>query len=533
LGITSERDRIPLAGSEKEAVSGAKEIGEVDPNERFEVTIVLRPKSFGNRSSPEPTTPLQLKKRKYLSREEFAAVQGADVGDFQKIREFASENGLVVSQIDPSRRSITLSGNTAGFSQAFGVELKRYEHPEQGGVTFRGRTGPLFIPSYLAEIVLAVLGLDNRPQAAPRIRPIRPEQLAITSYSPPEVAKLYDFPNGPDGTGECIGIVELGGGSNQADLTTYFQGLSVRVPKLVTISVDGGTNSPTGDPNGPDGEVMLDIEVAGSIAPGAVIAVYFAPNTDRGFVDALTTAVNDAQNKPSVISISWGSAENTWTAQAIQSFNQALQDASTMGVTVCCASGDGGSTDGQTDGLVHVDFPASSPFALGCGGTQLVSSKGVITSEVVWNNGSAGGATGGGISDVFPLPDWQKGFKVPASSNPGGRIGRGVPDVAGDADPSTGYTVRVDGQSQTYGGTSAVAPLWSGLIALMNQKLGHSIGFINPILYGNYSSKLSGDFRDITSGNNGAYSAAAGWDPCTGLGSPDGAKLIKSVLALP
>ena len=492
----------------------------------------LKPKFLTSRSFPDTLTTTPLKNRRHLTRQEFTASHGASSGDFQKIQEFANENGLSVSGIDPSRRCVTLSGTAAHFSQAFGMVMKRYEHPRQG-ITFRGRTGPLYVPRSLADIILAVLGLDDRPQAAPRIRPIRPEQKAITSYSPPEVAKLYDFPNGPDGSGECIGIIELGGGSTQSDLTTYFQSLGVRLPKLVTVPVDGGTNSPTGDPNGPDGEVMLDIEVAGSIAPGSVIAVYFAPNTDRGFVDALTTAVNDAQNKPSVISISWGSAENTWTAQAIQSFNQALRDASTMGVTVCCASGDGGSADGQTDGLAHVDFPASSPFALGCGGTQLVSSGGTITSEVVWNNGSAGGATGGGISDVFPLPDWQKGFNVPPSSNAGDHIGRGVPDIAGDADPATGYSVRVDGLSQTYGGTSAVAPLWAGLIALINQKLGHSVGYINPILYGNYASKLSGDFNDITSGNNGAYSATAGWDPCTGLGSPDGAKLLNAILALP
>ena len=523
--------KVPLPGSEKSAVEGATEIGGVDPSEKIDVTVILRPgvnvnRAFGASMRVPP------KKRRHLSREEFAASHGAPSGDMQKIREFASQMGLTVKDENLSRRSITLLGTAGQFGQAFGVVLKRYRHPEEEGSTFRGRTGPLFVPSELSDIILAVLGLDDRPQAASHIRPIQPEQLAIASYSPPEIAKLYDFPNGVDGTGECIALIELGGGFNPSDLTTYFQNLGIKLPTVVAISVDGGKNTPTGDPNGPDGEVMLDIEVAGSIAPAANIAVYFAPNTDRGFVDAVTTAINDAQNKPSIISISWGSAESTWTSQAIQSLNQALQDASSMGVTVCCASGDGGSSDGQTDGLAHVDFPASSPFVLGCGGTQLVSNNGAIKSEVVWNNGSTGGATGGGISDVFGLPDWQKGFNVPPSSNTGGHLGRGVPDVAGDADPSTGYVVRVDGQSQTFGGTSAVAPLWAGLIALMNQKLGHSIGFINSVLYGNFSAKLIGDFHDITSGNNGTYSAAAGWDPCTGLGSPDGAKLLNAIVGL-
>ena len=250
-------------------------------------------------------------------------------------------------------------------------------------------------------------------------------------------------------------------------------------------------------------------------------------------MDAISTAVNDAQNKPSVLSISWGSAESAWTMQAIDALNQALQDAASVGVTVCCASGDSGSSDGVSDGKAHVDFPASSPYVLGCGGTRIVSNSGGTPSEVVWNDtAQGGGATGGGISDVFALPSWQDGAKVPPSANPGGKIGRGVPDVSGDADPSTGYSVRVDGKNEVFGGTSAVAPLWSGLVALLNQKLGQAIGFLNPLAYEKLfsASSTTDDFHDITSGNNGAYSAGVGWDPCTGLGSPDGQKILNSLL---
>ena len=268
---------------------------------------------------------------------------------------------------------------------------------------------------------------------------------------------------------------------------------------------------------------MLDIEVAATIAPKAKIAVYFAPNTDRGFLDAVTTAVHDTTRKPSVVSISWGGPESSWTPQAMQSFDQAFQDAADLGVTICCASGDNGSADMAQgwDGKAHVDFPASSPSVLACGGTHVDAAGGTVTSEVVWNDLPTGGAGGGGVSDTFALPTWQAKSGVPPSANAGGHVGRGVPDVCGDASPRSGYIVRVDGQQAVIGGTSAVAPLWAGLIALLNQHFGHPVGFLNPVIYGLPPAAKA--FRDITSGNNGAYSARAGWDACTGLGSPDGA----------
>ena len=297
---------------------------------------------------------------------------------------------------------------------------------------------------------------------------------------------------------------------------------------MVAVSVDGGQNAPTGDPNGPDTEVMLDIEVSGAVAPGARIVVYFAPNTDAGFLDAISQAAMDTVNKPSVLSISWGGPESSWTAQSLQSFNSALQSAAAVGVTVCIASGDNGSDDGVGDGQDHVDFPASSPYALACGGTKLTISGSAISSEVVWNEQASNeGATGGGVSGTFPLPTYQANANVPPSNNPSGFVGRGVPDVAGDADPATGYQVQADGQSFAVGGTSAVAPLWAGLIALFNQSEGKSLGYLNPALYQNGES--GGAFHDITSGNNGDYSAAAGWDPCTGWGSPNGAALLQAL----
>ncbi len=201
--------------------------------------------------------------------------------------------------------------------------------------------------------------------------------------------------------------------------------------------------------------------------------------------------------------------------------DQAFQAAAALGITVCCAAGDNGSGDGvTTDQLAHVDFPASSPYALGCGGTRLEAANNQVTSEVVWS------ATGGGVSDFFTLPTWQANAGVPPSANPDHHVGRGVPDVAGDADPQTGYDVYVDGQSVVFGGTSAVAPLWAGLIALMNQQRGQPVGYLNPKLYQNYQRLIKAEaLRDVTSGDNGAYSAGLGWDACSGVGTPKGAKL--------
>ncbi len=383
--------------------------------------------------------------------------------------------------------------------------------------------------------VEAVLGLDNRPQAQPHFRVLgsainagaggtkgfaRAHAAAAgTSYTPVQVAQLYQFPQGATASGQTIGIIELGGGYRAADLTAYFKTLSQTAPKVTAVSVDGGKNTP-GNANGADGEVMLDIEVSAAVAPGAKVVVYFAPNTDQGFIDAVSTAVHDTTNNPSVISISWGGPESSWTAQAMNALDDACQSAAALGITITVAAGDNGSTDGATGN--NVDFPASSPHVLACGGTKLIGNGSSITSEVVWNEqASSEGATGGGVSNVFALPSWQASANVPAPSGSTG--GRGVPDVSGNADPETGYQVRVDGQSLVIGGTSAVAPLWAGLIALSNQQNGKTAGFIQPQIY---AAKATYAFNDIVSGNNGAFSAGPGWDACTGLGSPIGSKLI-------
>jgi len=299
----------------------------------------------------------------------------------------------------------------------------------------------------------------------------------------------------------------------------------VTAPTVTAVPVDGGSNAPTGSADGPDGEVQLDIEVAGSLAPGAAISVYFSPNTNQGFADAVTDAAH-AASTPTAISISWGGPEDSWDAASTQALDEACADAVALGATVLAAAGDSGSTDGSTDGSAQCDFPASSPHVLGCGGTTLtLDSAGSIDKETVWNDGASGGSTGGGVSTLFPLPTWQADAGVPANANSGGS-GRGVPDVAGNADPATGYEILVDGGSVVLGGTSAVAPLWAALVARLAQQTGTKLGLLQTVLYDGVKSGVAqAGFRDVTSGSNGSYSAGPGWDACTGFGSPDGAVL--------
>jgi kumamolisin len=521
--------RYVIPGSERAPVPGAKALGDVLPSERIEVSVRLRAppasRGLGDGGALDDRLPAQ---RQYLSRDEYASGHGADAADVEKVAAFAAAHQLVVVERAPARRTVVLSGTSAAMSAAFAVTLHQFEHD---GGTYRGRTGPISVPADLAGIVEGVFGLDNRPQATPHLRVLDTggaagdHAAAAASFTPPQLGALYQFPAGLDGSGQCIGIIELGGGFKPADLKTYFGSLKLPVPVVKAISIDGAPNHPS-NANSADGEVMLDIEVTAALAPKATIAVYFAPNTNKGFLDAITTAVHDNVNKPSVISISWGSAESTWTTQAMTQFDQAFQAAAAMGVTICVAAGDNGSSDSVADGKPHVDFPASSPFALGCGGTKLTASGQTITSEVVWNENPTSSASGGGVSGFFALPPYQAKAHVPPVAG-GSKTGRGVPDVAGDADPNSGYRVRVDGQNLVIGGTSAVAPLWAGLIALMNQKLSKPVGYLNPLLYGSLAGK--GLCNDIVKGNNGAYSAGTGWDACTGWGSPKGSKLLQAL----
>jgi kumamolisin len=506
-------------------------MGGSDPNELVSLTVRVRPR--GPREDLMRTVKTLAsqspRQRQYLSREKHAALHGADPADLGEVKKFASKHDLAVTDSSVARRTVHLLGTVDAVQKAFNVNLKTYQHKN---MNYRGHAEQATVPAELGPVVEAIVGFDTRRHARPHFRIAKTKAAGIagphaasSSFNPDQLAKVYDFPAG-DGTGQVIGIIELdepnGSGFRMKELEKYFSGLGLPTPEIVTMSVDGGKNKPGTDPSDPqtaDGEVMLDIEVAGAIAPKAKIIVYFAPNTGQGFMDVINHAVHDSDHNPTVISLSWGGAEDPNDPMADQ-INQIIQDAASMGVTFLVASGDSGSRDNPNDpDHASVDFPSSSPFSLSCGGTNLQVSGSTITQETVWQDHS-----GGGVSRHFDLPSYQETANVPKAVNPDGPVRRGVPDVAGDGDPATGYNILVDGQSMVFGGTSAVAPLWAGLIARINQNLGHSVGFINQILYQNPQA-----FNDITSGSNIDYDASAGWDACTGLGSPKGNAIMKAL----
>ena len=523
-----------------------RKLGTMAPGQRIEVTIMLRRRpggDVGETLSAHLANGLRQHQAP-LTDAAFAERFGADPHDIVQVEAFAHASGFDIVDSRPAERRVILAGTVAACSDAFGVTLDAYVDADDARI-HRCRSGAVHVPAALAGIVEGVFGLDDRPQAKPhfRLQPVPQAgvmaRVASTSYTPLQLAAAYDFPTAGKGTGQCIAIIELGGGYKASELDAYFTGLGLTPPTIKSRSIDGGRNRPDGNPNSADGEVLLDIEVVGAIAPGATIVVYFAPNTDAGFLNAISSAVHDPHNRPAVISISWGGPELSWTAQAMRAMDAVFQDAAALGVTVCCAAGDDGSSDQRApaadDGALHADFPASSPFVLACGGTRLDAAGGEPRGSV-WNQGCSGGATGGGVSDVFARPPWQDGAGVPASANPGKHVGRGVPDVAANTDPATGYLIQVDRQHIIMGGTSAVAPLYAALIALCNEQLGRRLGYLNPVLYGLPASARA--FRDIRSGDNdislhhSAYPASTGWDPCSGLGSVDGSNLLAALRAL-
>ncbi|MEM7050355.1 MAG: S53 family peptidase [Acidobacteriota bacterium] len=374
-----------------------------------------------------------------------------------------------------------------------------------------------------------------------------------------ELANLYGFPEKVDGKGETIGIIALGGGYYPEDVELLFRSLGQPAPKIVDVSVPGhqsrGTNRPVsreilqqlvkalaeGSAPPPDAiatlETSMDVQIAAAFAPGADLVVYFAPSADaEGFLYTLLTAIHDSTHRPSVISLSWGwpepeeMADGQAKAGVIQAVDELFALASQKGMTLCASSGDTGSGVGlpaadEATAIDWVQFPASSPYALACGGTSL---DGAGLEEVVWSVDVGGTlyASTGGASKLFDRPEWQQ--RIVCSTLPG--LGRGVPDVAGLADQRSGVTFYLGGAEQGSAGTSAAAPLWAALIARLNEALGRRLGHVNPRLY-----RIAKDdpsiFRDVVAGSNGGFRASLGWDPVTGWGSPHGEKLLAALAA--
>jgi kumamolisin len=528
---------VPLNGSKRELLPNSRATGACDLSEIVSLTIRVRsvgdPMDLVQRAHELGRTPVA--ERRYLTHAELAEQYGAAEPDLDAICQFASRHDLVVVRRSAVERTVVLKGQLRQLIAAFHADVGLYHHSTGA---YRGRHGEIAIPRELGDIVTGVFGFDTRrrhrtrhPNGGRAAGPGAHSGVIATEY-----AARYRFPtesNGVklDGAGQTIALIELGGGYRTSDLEAFFADAGVAMPHITAVSVDHADNAPT-TASSADAEVMMDIEIAGVVAPSASLAVYFGPNSDKGFLDALGAAVHDTARKPGVISISWGAPEAATDRQGIQAFHEICAAAANLGITVCVAAGDHGCADrgaGDWDGKIHVDHPACDELVLGCGGTQI--DGGV---DVVWNDGtpfdaSGGGggwATGGGISQVFDVPAYQQGMKLPEPLH-GGKPGRGVPDIAMSA---TNYFMRVDGMEGAAGGTSAVAPLMAGLIARLNQAKNKNLGFINPLLYKNPSM-----LTDVTHGTNAiehgppGYQAAAGWDACTGLGTPDGTLMLEKL----
>ena len=502
-----------LPGSIRKTFSGGF-IGYPNPTERIYVTLHLKSK----RHFEERT-----RKGRFLPREDLLHTCPEDFRPLGVLADYFSAFDIKLSDIYSHMRLVRITGTIAAMEAAFHVKLANFVSE---GKIFRTRAGAICLPEELQEIVSGIFGLDNRLQAFSHLRLADNTQSSFAkpnAFDAVQLAKIYDFPDG-DGSGQTIGIIELGGGFLQSDIEAFFRTLNLPIPEVKAVSVLSGSNQPNKD-SGADTEVALDIQVAGAAAPAAKIVVYFAPNTEEGFLQAIVTAIHDVDNKPSILSISWGAAESAWTEQAMLAMDDAFRTAASIGMSVFAAAGDDGVNDNVNNLKAHVDFPASSPCLTACGGTNLKIQNGQRI-EVAWHS-EFHGATGGGISNVFDRPPYQQHLNMP--SNRGSqKDGRGLPDVSAVADPATGYAVLVNGSWLTVGGTSAVSPLYSGLTARINQRLGRSSGLINPSLY---SALGTPGFNDVVQGSNSSmwvhgYQAVVGWDPVTGWGTPGGTALL-------
>jgi kumamolisin len=528
-----------LPGSERGVAPGAELIGPAPATDEVRVTVVVRRRPDGP-PVPDPSHYLSTppSRRRRLAEAEFAERYGAAEDDIEKVCAFADRHHLKITETNAARRTISLSGAVKQFNDAFGVELGQYRrealkrrHREQADrEVYRGREGFIHVPVALVEVIVGVFGLDERSVShrnsadPPNTSPV-PLDL---------ITQLYDFPTN-QAVGQTIAIFSAGG-YLASDISSNFAG---NPPVVTDVSVNANNQ------NWGDLETTQDIVISASVAPGADAAVYFNDGSEQGWVETVSRVVHPDPGDPicSVMSSSWyilngdGDALTSGvTAALVTAVSQAFEDAAIQGVTVCIASGDTGSDSKISDGEAHVQYPGSDPWVLSCGGTTIGNVVGSSCDEWVWNDTSiwGAGATGGGVSAVFPLPWYQVDAGVPLSVNPGHFRGRGVPDVAANASPNSGYPITVGGQPEIGNGTSASAPLWAGLTAVLNAALEENIGFVNPVIYALGSSVFRDILAEPGAANNSLYGAPGypagpGWDACTGWGTPRGKALLRGL----
>ena len=519
-----DKKRLPLHGTQRVVTGHRNRIAPLRKHKIVCVTLALRRKANPESTLGRFATP--FKRKKYLSVAQAIQRFSHRQKDETAVRRFAREYHLECKDVQPAL--IELCGTVANINRAFGITLSLYAE-DRFDAPYHGHEEEPTLPAYLARVVTGVFGLDGHPAGRRGITKkmvaavISPPPVTSRTRRPSDFADLYKFPTSTTGRGQSIGLLEFGGGFRPSALKSYFASVATALPRIFVREIAPGANRPRGKKGtlNPDTEVYLDIEVAGGLARDATIVVYFGENTEQGWLRTLQAAILDERHDLSVLSISWGQAEQDWSPNALKEIDDLFQLAAHRGITICCSSGDNGvhETPGKS---FTVCFPATSPHVLACGGTQLEVKQHGKRRETVWNQWRQYKlASGGGYSEVFSRPSYQK--------NQHKR--RGIPDVAANASSSTGYLIEADNTRMSMGGTSAVAPLWAALIARFNEALGTKSGLFTPTVYA-MTAEMRDALCDIVEGFNGptrktGYQAKRGWDACTGLGSPRGERMLE------
>ncbi|MCY0881518.1 MAG: S53 family peptidase, partial [Firmicutes bacterium] len=453
----------------------------------------------------------------------------------QHIHDWLSDCGIAVVEADPAVISATGTFKNVqnAFNMAFQAQMgfgHRYYMP----------IADPSVPEWMAPYVESIVGMENISKLERYHRiPFEMDNLAHDGkgFYPDDIAKAYNFPVGLKGKNVTIGILEFTNGYNIHDLNAFWDRFSLPRPHVEFVSVDGEPNS--GGINFWDLEATLDLEWAGAMAPGAKLVVYEASGgtSDKSFalsvLRALTRAIRDKKHHPDILSFSYGNAESRVPTATIRAWDAIIAQGALMGIPTLVASGDTGAYGLRGPGhkRPHVDAPAACPHAVAVGGTSLVLDRNKKRfSEKGWANIHNNGASGGGISQAFDVPEYQQYIALPLKKDM--KPGRGVPDVALNADPETGYAVYFQGQEGVVGGTSVSAPVWAAIIALLFEQRAnngkHRMALLHNALY---SLKDSEAFYQIVENHNDygdveGYQCAPGWNAVTGLGVPDVARLL-------
>ena len=512
---------VALRGDVVPALAHSTRVGTVSASKSITVTLSLAQRDQAGLQAfiKQVSDPASSEYKHYLTVKQFAARFGATSATVAKVSSFLGSHGLKVGKVSANGLTLTATGTAAQVQKAFGTTLATY-HDATSKQDFFANTVAPAVPAGISADITDISGLTDisvaHSDAAKNTAKPSATAKATSGFTPTTIRAAYNLTStisaGYTGSGQTVAVLEFSG-FKQTNITTYDTKYSLSPSTPTVVKADGGTTDLSGED-----EVELDIEVVQAIAPGAAIKVYEAPNSDAGEVALYALAVS---NDVPIISTSWGEAEAEDTSADRTALNTDFSEAAAQGQSIYAASGDSGSDDAGNGGT-SVDFPASDGYVTGTGGTTLkTTTAGAWSSEKAWSD------SGGGVSSYFTTPSFQ------TSVNSG--TYRAVPDVAADADPNTGWAIYTEGSWAEYGGTSAAAPNWAAFTAIYDDEaaaLGKSaLGYANSAIYTlAESSDYSSAFHDVTSGSNGAYSAATGYDKVTGWGSYNGANFIADEL---